>query len=64
MASIQSLTKEVERLEKENNILKITIDNYIQQVKYIRIAIGLMQTANSHFKNVILDDLSKHIKEF
>jgi len=62
MASIQTLTKEVERLEKENVVLKTKIEFLINQAKYISHAITLMQKADNHFRNVILEDMENHLR--
>lgn len=64
MASVQTLSKEIERLEKENTELKIRTERFIQQVQYVLNAISIMQHSDNHFKNVILEDMEKHIKEY
>ena len=64
MASIATLTKEIERLEKENQLLKIRLENHLLQVKYINSAIRLMSMADNHFKHVMIEDMEKHIKEY
>ena len=64
MASIATLTKEIERLEKENQMLKIRLENHLLQVKFIKSAIALLKMADDHFKYVVAVDMEKHIKEY